>query len=128
MNRLWLVTGSLSMLLALAVAAASGHGSSGEFVPASRQVLDTAREMHLVHALALLLLAVLPADNAAGRLKTFSGISFLAGILFFPCGIYASRLLGIDAVRPLIPIGGMSFMLGWALLALAALRMARSPG
>lgn len=128
MNRLWLVTGSVSMLLALAVAAAAGHGSSGEFVPAGRQVLDTAREMHIVHSLALLLLTALPADNAAGRLKTFSGFSFLAGILFFPCGIYASRLLGIEVVRPLIPIGGMCFMLGWALLSLAALRTARSPG
>lgn len=126
MNRFWLVTGSLSMLLALAVAAASGHGSSGEFVPAGRQVLDTAREMHLLHSLVLLLLAVLPADNAAVRLKTLAGLSFLAGIIFFPGGIYASRLLEIDAARPLIPIGGMSFMLGWGLLALAAMYKAHS--
>ena len=128
MNRLWLVTGSLSMLLALAIAAASGHGSAGEFVPVGRQVLDTAREMHLVHSFALLLLAVLPPDNAAGRLKMLAGISFVAGIIMFPGGIYASRLLGIDVVRPLIPIGGMSFLLGWALLALAALRQVRSAG
>lgn len=128
MNRLWLVTGSLSMLLALAIAAASGHGSTGEFVPLGRQVLDTAREMHLVHSFALLLLAVLPLNDTPSRLKTLAGILFLAGIIMFPGGIYASRLLGIDAVRPLIPIGGMSLMLGWVLLALAALRKARSPG
>jgi uncharacterized membrane protein YgdD (TMEM256/DUF423 family) len=62
MNRFWLVTGSVCMLLALAIAAASGHATPGEFVPSGRQVLDTARELHIVHALALLLLGVLSPD------------------------------------------------------------------
>ena len=126
MNRLWLVTGSICMLLALAIAAASGHATPGEFVPSGRQVLDTARELHLVHALALLLLGALPPTVGNAKLKTLAGAAFLAGILLFPGGIYASRLLGIEAIRPLIPVGGASFMLGWSLLVLAMLRQPES--
>ena len=126
MNRFWLVTGSVCMLLALAIAAASGHATPGEFVPTGRQVLDTARELHIVHALALLLLGVLSPDVGNAKLKALAGTAFVAGILLFPGGIYASRLLGIEAVRLLIPAGGISFMLGWLLLAVAVLRQPAS--
>lgn len=122
MKRLWLVTGSLSMLLALAVAAASGHGDPAGFVPSGRQVLDTAREMHVAHSLALLLLGAMSGKDRHERDMAIAGGAFILGIIFFPGGIYASRLLGIDALRPLIPVGGLAFMAGWAILAFTFLR------
>ena len=87
MKCFWLVAGSTSMLLALVIAAATGH---------------------------------------ATETGTEAGAAFLGGILLFPCGIYASRIFGINEIRPLIPVGGAAFMLGWLLLAAAALRLRSS--
>ena len=81
MYRLWLVTGSISMLAALAIAAATGHGLKGEFVPVVRQVLDTAREMHFVHSLALLAVGIISAQFGRKLLIDLAGVAFLAGWL-----------------------------------------------
>ena len=54
MVRFWFVVGALNMLVGLAFASATGHAPNGEFVPVARQTLDTAREMHFVHSMALI--------------------------------------------------------------------------
>jgi uncharacterized membrane protein YgdD (TMEM256/DUF423 family) len=122
MKRFWLVTGSANMLLALVVAAATGHATEAGIEPAAREALATARELHLVHSGALLLLGALPGNGKGSITWNLAGAAFLAGILLFPCGIYASRIFGIDWIRPLVPIGGTAFMAGWILLAAASLR------
>ena len=119
MTRFWLIAGALNMLLALIVAAATGHQLQGEFVPVARNIFDTAREMHFVHALALIAVGLTSAQLGRQRLLDSAGAAFLAGILFFCGGLY----LGfgpLPAVRPMIPLGGASFMLGWVLFAAAA--------
>ena len=126
MYRLWLVTGSISMLAALAIAAATGHGLKGEFVPVVRQVLDTAREMHFVHSLALLAVGIISAQFGRKLLIDLAGVAFLAGIILFCGGIYAAYGPQAAAAKPLIPLGGASFMLGWILLAAGAFLLRRN--
>lgn len=126
MYRLWLVTGSISMLAALAIAAATGHGLKGEFVPVVRQVLDTAREMHFVHSLALLAVGIISAQFGRKLLIDLAGVAFLAGILLFCGGIYAAYGPQAAAAKPLIPLGGASFMLGWILFAAGAFLLRRN--
>ena len=58
MYRLWLIAGAANMLLALVIAAAVGHRLEGEFVPVIRNIFDTAREMHFVHALGLIAVGI----------------------------------------------------------------------
>jgi uncharacterized membrane protein YgdD (TMEM256/DUF423 family) len=126
MYRLWLVTGGISMLAALAIAAATGHGLKGEFVPVVRQVLDTAREMHFVHSLALIGVGIISAQFGRKLLIDLAGVAFLAGIILFCGGIYAAYGPQAAAVKPLIPLGGASFMLGWILFAAGAFLLRRS--
>lgn len=121
MRRIWLTIGSLSMLLALVIAAASGHGPDPD--PVRHQALETARELHFVHSLALLLVGLLSGHGRLNRWWTAAGAAFLVGIVCFPCGIYLHRLLDIAIFRPLVPVGGMAFMLGWLCFAIAALRL-----
>lgn len=121
MTRFWLIAGAVNMLIALMVAAAVGHRLEGEFVPVIRNIFDTAREMHFVHALALLAVGILSAQFGRKTLLDLAGAAFLAGIVFFCGGIYAAFGPNAAGVKPLIPVGGASFMTGWALLAAAAL-------
>ncbi len=125
MTRLWLAAGALNMLIALIVAAAVGHRLEGEFVPVIRNVFDTAREMHFVHALGLIAVGIVSAQFGRKLLLDLAGAAFLAGIVFFCGGIYAAFGPSAASVKPLIPLGGVSLMLGWTLFAAAALFLQR---
>ena len=127
MTRLWLVAGALNMLLALIVGAAVGHRLEGEFVPVIRNIFDTAREMHFVHALGLIAVGTLSAQFGRRLLLDLAGAAFLAGIIFFCGSIYAAFGPSAANVKPLIPRGGVSFMLGWVLFAANALLLKPQP-
>jgi uncharacterized membrane protein YgdD (TMEM256/DUF423 family) len=125
MTRTWLVAGALNMLLALIVAASVGHRLEGEFVPVVRNIFDTAREMHFVHALGLITVGIVSAQFGRKLLLDLAGAAFLGGIIFFCGGIYAAFGPSATSVKPLIPVGGVSLMLGWVLFAAAALVVKR---
>ena len=125
MHRFWLIAGATNMLLALIIAAATGHQLQTEFVPVTRNILDTAREMHFVHALALIAVGILTAQLDRSRLIEFAGWAFLAGIAFFCGGIYAAYDLRLAELKLMIPLGGITLMLGWALFAAGALSLKR---
>lgn len=125
MYRFWLIAGALNMLLALIVAAAVGHRLEGEFVPVIRAIFDTAREMHFVHALALIAVGIVSAQFGRKLLIDLAGWAFLAGIVFFCGGIYLGFGPNATQVRPLIPLGGVSLMLGWILFAAGAFFLRR---
>jgi len=127
MHRFWLIAGAANMLLALIIAAAVGHKLEGEFVPVIRAVFDTAREMHFVHALALIAVGIVSAQFGRKLLIDLAGWAFLAGIVFFCGGIYAAFGPNAVAAKPLIPLGGLSLMLGWALFAAGAFFLKRPP-
>lgn len=126
MYRFWLVAGALNMLLALIAAAAVGHRLEGEFVPVIRAIFDTAREMHFVHALALIAVGIVSAQFGRKLLIDLAGWAFLAGIVLFCGGIYLGFGPNATQVRPLIPLGAISLMLGWILFAAGAVFLKRN--
>ena len=125
MHRFWLIAGAINMFLALIIGAATGHQLQGEFVPVIRNIFDTAREMHFVHALALIAIGIVGVQFGRMLLIDLAGWAFLAGIACFCGGIYAG--FGVEAVafKPLIPLGGVSLMAGWVLFALGAFFLRR---
>jgi uncharacterized membrane protein YgdD (TMEM256/DUF423 family) len=84
---------------------------------------ETAARYHLVHALAVgVLAATLP---ARARL---SAALFVAGVVLFSGSLYLLALTGTLALGMITPFGGLSFLAGWALLGVSALsRRARAP-
>jgi len=73
----------------------------------------TAVLYHLIHAIALLVLALHgPANRAAGWL-------FVAGIILFSGSLYGMALTGARWLGPVTPLGGLCFLAGWACLVIA---------
>jgi uncharacterized membrane protein YgdD (TMEM256/DUF423 family) len=83
---------------------------------------ETAVLYHLAHAPALGITAWL---SARGRLARVAGIFFVAGVLFFSGTLYAMALGAPRWLGAVTPIGGLSLMIGWALVALAGARRSR---
>lgn len=125
--RIWLFVAGVSAVLAVLAAAHGAHalGSMGVLTGALKSY-EIAQNFHMLHSLALFGVAVMFAATDArrtlwaGAMLNIAGAAFLAGILLFSGGIYNQVLNAAQAGVPIVPIGGVSFMVGWASLALSA--------
>jgi uncharacterized membrane protein YgdD (TMEM256/DUF423 family) len=85
-------------------------------------VYQTAVDYHFWHALALFGVALAWPQLSDHTWLRVSGWLFIAGLLLF-CGSLYALALGAPRQAGLVtPLGGLSFILGWLALALAALR------
>ncbi len=107
------VAGALGVLLG----AFGAHGLRTVVTdPHLLEVWEKGSRYHLVHALALGLVAAHPARPTA------AGVAFVLGILLFSGSLYAMTLTGVRALGAVTPLGGLSFIAGWLLLAAASPR------
>jgi uncharacterized membrane protein YgdD (TMEM256/DUF423 family) len=68
---------------------------------------------HLVHAVALVALALSGAGNRA------SYFLLAAGIVLFSGSLYTMALTNVRALGAITPLGGLCFLAGWAWLVIA---------
>ena len=124
MHRMFLTIAAALGCAAVGLGAFGAHGLTTRMasLPDGAQRLDwwkTAALYHLAHALALAIAAGLVGDTRAGRIAC---ISFVAGIVLFSGSLYTMTLTGIRILGAVTPLGGLSLMVGWAALAIAAYR------
>jgi len=118
--RLLAFLGAVNGGLAVAAGAFGAHALKTR-LPADLQVVfETGARYHFFHALALFAVAWLASRDAPG--STAAGIAFLAGIVLFSGSLYVLALTGQRWLGAVTPIGGLAFLVGWALTAYAALR------
>lgn len=110
--------GALLGLLGVAAGAFGAHALRARLDPAQLQVFETAVRYQLVHALALLFAGAHANDAPRAGVKLAGGC-FLAGVVLFSGSLYALVLTGVRAWGIVTPIGGLCFMVGWLLLAVA---------
>ena len=110
---LLILLAALHGLAGVIFAALGAHAGGG-------MVVMTGATIELIHALAAIVALVI----VPGRLGEVAALAFLAGSLLFAGGLYASGLGGVS-LGPVAPTGGVLLMLGWVLLAAAAIRTGR---
>ncbi len=127
MLRFFLLSGSLLGGVGVAAGSFGAHGLKAVLDATGRaDNWETAVRYCLYHGLALLMLAVaaaLPQAAHARGLLLAAGWCFLIGTLIFSGCLAALALSGVKILGAIVPIGGVLFLIGWALLAAAALRM-----
>jgi len=120
--RLWLVIAALNGALAVAFGAFAAHGLSQQLDAHALGIFETGARYHMYHALAMGL-AALAMQGKAARTATWSAALFLAGIVLFSGSLYALAITGERVFAFVTPVGGVSFLAGWVLLALVAWRI-----
>ena len=126
MLRSFLMLAAFFGFTGVALGAFAAHGLKGRLTAEYLTIFQTGVLYQLVHALALLGVAVLAAQ-LPGRLVTWAGISFAIGILLFSGSLYALTLTGISKLGIITPFGGLAFLFGWSMLGLAAWRLGSPP-
>ncbi|CAK9039477.1 UPF0382 membrane protein SERP0230 [Durusdinium trenchii] len=112
MQRLTTFTG-IAGFAAVAFGAFGAHGLEGRLSPEGEDWWTTATLYALVHAAAALAIALAPQHSPAPRK---AGWAFLIGIVIFSGSLYAMALGAPRILGTLTPIGGVSFLTGWALV------------
>ena len=105
-------------LAALAVVmGAFGVHSLARLVSADRlQVWETAVRFQMYHALGLLAIGALP------RPARRAALLLVVGVIIFSGSLYLLVLTGVAVLGAITPLGGLSMIVGWVLLALSLAR------
>lgn len=115
----WIAVAGALAFLGVALGAFGAHALSERFGDYEKGIWQTAVFYHLIHALALLTfgiaLAAIP-ELSASTSATWIGSLFTLGILLFSGSLYALALSGVKVLGAITPLGGLSFLVAWALV------------
>ncbi len=116
--RLFLVLGSISGFLSVALGAFGAHILKEKLDDYSLGIFHTGVTYQTTHALALILVAILIKFFPQCSSLTWAGWCFTIGTVLFSGSLYALSFSGVKVLGAITPIGGVLFLVGWALLAL----------
>ena len=126
--KLWLTLAALNGFIAVAAGAFGAHGLEGRVGERAMAAFETGAQYHMYHALALVAVAWLASISThAGSATagiTIAGWAFVTGIILFSGSLYVYGLTESRALVFITPIGGLSFLVGWAALLYAAVKSA----
>ena len=112
--------------LAVGLGAFGAHGLKALIEPDQLVIYKTGVQYHMMHAIVLLGIALYLSQHNNSRLnKAFWFI--LVGIFLFAGSLYlmsTREVLGLTSWKwlgPITPLGGLSFIVGWLLIAFAGL-------
>jgi uncharacterized membrane protein YgdD (TMEM256/DUF423 family) len=112
------VVSALLMAAGVAEGAFGAHALRDRLTPDMLAVYQTGVSYHLVHGLGALLAALI-AQTSGSRRARIAGWLFVAGTVVFSGSLYVLALSGIRWLGAITPVGGVSWIAGWVLLAWA---------
>ena len=116
---LWIKLGGIFGGLSVMLGAFGAHSLKERLTEKSLATFQTGVLYQFMHSLALILVGILAMQFAEEHQKKVQrpGWFFLAGIILFSGSLYSLALGGPRWLGPVTPLGGLSFMIGWGLLA-----------
>jgi uncharacterized membrane protein YgdD (TMEM256/DUF423 family) len=125
-SRLWILIGAISGALSVMAGAFGAHALRDKITMRALEVYQTASHYQMIHALALVALGIWTQQLAqAGATSSMSftnaaSWAFTVGTLLFSGSLYALALTDIKILGAITPFGGVGFILGWIMIAIAA--------
>ena len=113
---------AISGLLSVVIGAFAAHMLEAMLTAKRMETLETAVQYQIFHTLALLGLMGIDDKLLAIRWKKNAAGFFLLGMILFCGSLYLLIATNISQFAMITPLGGLSFMIGWIMLLLAAAR------
>lgn len=120
--RATLTAAAVAGFTAVALGAFGAHGLKHILSADMLEVYRTGVLYHLVHAVALLGLGIW-LQLKPSRWLRWSANMMLLGLILFSGSLYAMTLSGINMLGIITPFGGVSWLIAWALLLVAAMNL-----
>ena len=123
MTRIFLAIASVLGGISVVLGAFASHALKDKLSERALEIWETGTKYQMYHALALILVALLISRFPDSTLLVVAGYAFVAGVTIFSGSLYALSLSGIKWLGAITPLGGAAFIIGWACLTVAALRI-----
>lgn len=120
---LFLFLGALNGFLSVALGAFGAHILEGKLSDHYLSTWQTGVQYQMFHALALVAVGLLMSKFPGSSLVSWSGWLFFTGIVLFSGSLYVLSLTGVKVLGAITPIGGISFLIAWILLMVAASKL-----
>jgi uncharacterized membrane protein YgdD (TMEM256/DUF423 family) len=120
MTNIFFSIGAILAALSVSMGSFAAHGATKFMTEQQLVWMEKAARYNMYHALALLAVAwaLTRWTSRTGLLNT-AGWSFVAGIALFSGSLYIMSFSDLR-LGYITPVGGVAFVLGWVLLAIAA--------
>ncbi len=113
----WSAVASIALALAVMLGAFGAHALRGRLDADAMAVYHTAVLYHVLHALGLLIVSILPrAGMLPAPIASWVSILLLLGIILFSGSLYLLAGTGFRPFGAITPIGGLCFIAAWLLL------------
>jgi uncharacterized membrane protein YgdD (TMEM256/DUF423 family) len=116
-RKLLVGAGAINAAFAIMMGAFAAHWLRNRLDASEIAVFETGARYQMYHALAMVMAGIIGGDGARN-----AGWIFQAGIVLFSGSLFLLAATGVHAFGVLTPIGGIAFLIGWAWLAVTALR------
>lgn len=120
-KKFWIIISAVSGFSAVAIGAFGAHGLKEKLTSETLEIYKTGVLYQLVHTIALLSISL--SDKIRSQTPS---VFFLIGIILFSFSLYIYSVSGIKFFAMITPFGGVSFLIGWIMIILAAIRSDRS--
>lgn len=122
MAKTFLLLSSVFGFLSVALGAFGAHALKERFNEYQMGIYQTGVQYQFFHTLAIAVVGLLLMKSPDVALLKYSGISFVLGIFVFSGSLYLLAFTQIKILGAITPIGGVSFLVGWALLGFGVTR------
>ena len=118
-SKSFFLLGCVFAFLGVAFGAFGAHALKQRLSPELLQIFEVGVRYQMYHAFALFIVSwAMSSWNLSGAAA--SGLWFTAGIVLFSGSLYALALTDMKWLGAVTPFGGLSFLIGWGLLAWSA--------
>ncbi len=119
-SAIFISLGGLLAALAVGLGAIGAHALKTQLTPEQLETFHTAVHYQMIHAIGLVLVGLLGLYQRS-RLFDVAGLSMLVGVILFSGLIFAWLATGRKFFVYPVPVGGVSFIIGWLALAIGSL-------
>jgi uncharacterized membrane protein YgdD (TMEM256/DUF423 family) len=116
-NKRILIIGGTSLFLAVLLGAFGAHGLKSVLEAKAMVTFKTGVTYQFYHGFGLIMLAVVSKTFEVSLNK--SAFLFILGTVLFSFNCYLYALTQIKIIAMIIPLGGLSFIIGWLLFIVA---------
>jgi uncharacterized membrane protein YgdD (TMEM256/DUF423 family) len=122
MNTRFVAIGSVCAFLSVAFGAFGAHMLKTMLTPDNLAIFQTGVQYQMMHSLGLIAIGIAAGFVSGSKLLVRAGWFMLAGMVLFSGSLYALSLSDVKILGAITPFGGVAFLIGWVLVALAAIR------
>ena len=112
----FIVVGAISGCAVVLLGAFGAHGLKDILDAYGKSIFEKAVLYQMFHTLSILIIGLLEKVMPGDQLQMV-GWTFLIGMIIFCGSLYLLAITGMKSLGMITPIGGILFIIGWAMLA-----------